>query len=345
MRRELTPVERAFCAGACIVGQAKLDEVTALFPNNLSKSGLSRLISRIKQRAEDAQTLISDPILYETELGRGRKELCSQNQKNRIIELVTSDRNHREKEPWQAIRDGDFEEIVPKTSISTFENIMYDAGYARRKPGWKPKLSPDEENRRFLWALHHNPDKYAYGDGEGFDFRQVAYSDETPARVGEQRGMQRSWGKFYGIFTYNYKGPCVIYERESPVKKSLNNAVLDAENTERRTRTSSAQIRSRAALNLLNEPDINGRWSTTRTQYTRKDDYTRGIKSRCGIDRRQITRYYQPSTTVEECKSQWKYEWDILPQATINKWIDGIPEVVRRIISHGGKNNFHSGGG
>jgi hypothetical protein len=113
-KTNLTAVERAFCAEAYIIGQAKLKEVIALFPNSLTKSGLLRLIGRVKKRAEDVQTLILDLILYKNELGRGRIELCSQSRKSRIIELATSDRNHREKETWQAIKDGDFEEIIPK---------------------------------------------------------------------------------------------------------------------------------------------------------------------------------------------------------------------------------------
>jgi hypothetical protein len=43
--------------------------------------------------------------------------------------------------------------------------------------------------------LLHNPDKYEYGDGLGFDFRTVIFTDETPARIGKQQGMQRAWYK------------------------------------------------------------------------------------------------------------------------------------------------------
>jgi hypothetical protein len=434
-RRELKPVERAFCVGAAIAGGASLDEVLELFSNNLTKSGLSRLLKRVKEKAKDTDLPISDPIFYENELGRGRKELLSSEQKNQIINLTASSRNHREKEAWQAIADGDYDEIIPKMSISTFENVMYEAGFARRKPGWKPKLSASEEARRYRWALDHNPDKYAYGDNLGFNFRLVAYSDETPARVGEQCGMQRAWFRdgerydedvkkdrvqkysqlqFYGIFTYNHKGPCIIFERETPLEKSINDMLLGAENEERRAIATSAQTRSRAALNLMNESDINGRATPRKSQYTKKDDYTRGLKSRGGIDgfrhreetlkrivpwlkslpttpilledgvpahssriandyltteqvdklswpghspdinasehawpwtRRHITKDFYPSNTAEECKQQWKYEWERMPQEVINKWIDAIPDVVRKIILHGGKNDFHDGGG
>jgi hypothetical protein len=61
--------------------------------------------------------------------------------------------------------------------------------------------------------------------------------------------------------------------------------------------------------------------------------------------RRHITKDFHPSKIVEECKQQWKYEWERMPQEVINKWIDAIPDVVRKIILHGGKNDFHDGGG
>jgi hypothetical protein len=48
---------------------------------------------------------------------------------------------------------------------------------------------------------------------------------------------------------------------------------------------------------------------------------------------------------VEECRFEWEYEWEALPQEVINKWIDGIPDVVRKVLKHHGKNCFHDGGG
>lgn len=61
--------------------------------------------------------------------------------------------------------------------------------------------------------------------------------------------------------------------------------------------------------------------------------------------RRHITHDFQPSTTVEEAKGQWRSEWRALPITMINRWIDGIPDVVRKIIDYGRKNTFYDGGG
>jgi hypothetical protein len=140
---------------------------------------------------------------------------------------------------------------------------MYKAGYARRRPGWKPKLSPDVENRRYLWALITTLINTRIAIIKALIFAML-HTQIRRLCVGEQRGMQRSWFKngeryeedvkkdhvqkhsklqFYRVFTYDYKGPCVIYERETPAEEVLNNAELDAENADRRARISSAQTR------------------------------------------------------------------------------------------------------
>lgn len=103
-----------------------------------------------------------------------------------------ADRNHREKESWQAIRVDDFDGVAPRINISLSENLMYEAGYSWHEPGGKPNLTEAQEQHRLEWTLIHNPDKYELNDILGFYFRTVAYTDETPARIGEQRGMMRS---------------------------------------------------------------------------------------------------------------------------------------------------------
>jgi len=44
-----------------------------------------------------------------------------------------------------------FSDIVPEMSISTFENVIYEAG-------WKPSLTPNQEEERKAWAIEHDPD-------------------------------------------------------------------------------------------------------------------------------------------------------------------------------------------
>jgi hypothetical protein len=70
-------------------------------------------------------------------------------------------------------------------SILTFENVIYKAGYSRRRPGLRPPFTPEEENDRYQWVKEHNPDRRTVNDDKGFNFQIVAYTDETPSRIGE----------------------------------------------------------------------------------------------------------------------------------------------------------------
>ena len=90
-----------------------------------------------------------DPILYETELGRGRPEILDRSQKDAIIRLVISSRENREKEAWQAIEDGDFLAVAPKISISTFENVMYKRWIFPKTTWMETKAHPEGDLRSF----------------------------------------------------------------------------------------------------------------------------------------------------------------------------------------------------
>lgn len=57
--------------------------------------------------------------------------------------------------------------------------------------------------------------------------------------------------------------------------------------------------------------------------------------------RRHVTKEFTPSCTESECESQWVRSWDAMPIEVINRWVDAIPEQVRRIIRAGGKNDYH----
>lgn len=306
-RTEMTEVERAFAVGA-ITGMrgdyASIRELATTIGR--SNPAIIKLLRRVESKAEELGTKLWDQALYSTDPGRGRTTLLSQDQKNRIIALVTSTRNNREKEAWQAIADGDFQEIVPKMSVTTFENVMYEAGYARRRPGWKPTLTPQQEDERYEWALAHNPDLNEVGDNLGYDFTEVVFTDETPARIGDERGMIRSWCKederwdddvkhdcnrsscclqFYASFRYNHKGPCHVYYEETEVEKRAAAEHIEALNHDQKTRDNKLQIYARTALNQLNESDVNRRYNTRKKQYVPSTmDYVRGDRARGGVD-------------------------------------------------------------
>ncbi|CAG5158125.1 uncharacterized protein ALTATR162_LOCUS4995 [Alternaria atra] len=140
-RTELTAIERAFAVGALTGMRGDYSSQRELADTiGRGKATISELLKRVEMKAEEQGVFLWDEIFYENNLGRGRSTLLTQEQKDRIIQVLASSRNNREKESWQAIAHGDFDEIVPRMSITTFENVMYKARYARRRPGWKPQL-------------------------------------------------------------------------------------------------------------------------------------------------------------------------------------------------------------
>lgn len=112
-RRELTATERAFAVGACIAGGSTHSEVALYFPNAGGRGTIQKVVSRVAARAKETGLPITHPSLYESAPRSGRPELLNNRQKRAIIRIVTSDQQHREKEPWQAIADGDFSDIIP----------------------------------------------------------------------------------------------------------------------------------------------------------------------------------------------------------------------------------------
>jgi hypothetical protein len=54
-----------------------------------------------------------------------------------------------------------------------------------------------------------------------------------------------------------------------------------------------------------------------------------------------VTKQFTPSCNEKECEQQWVTEWEAMPIEAINKWVMHVPKVVRRIIAHRGKNDFH----
>ncbi|KAH8714045.1 hypothetical protein GQ44DRAFT_713481 [Phaeosphaeriaceae sp. PMI808] len=110
----------------------------------VTQGALSKLYARTKERAEASQLPLWDPHLYDTEPGRGRQNMpLSEAQKKAVIAVATQNKETREKQSWQAIVDGDFNylNLPTELSITSFENIIYEARYRRRALGRKLTLN------------------------------------------------------------------------------------------------------------------------------------------------------------------------------------------------------------
>ena len=306
-RTEMSVVERAFAVGALTAMRGDYATQRDLARTMGRQQGsLSKLLHRVEAKVYNNTVALWDEIVYENKLGRGRSRLLTRKEKDEIISIATSSRSAREKESWQAIAHGDFDSIDPEISITTFENVMYEAGYARRRPGWKPHLTSEQEQQRYEWALAHNPDRDEEYDNKGYDFTAVVFTDETPARIGEERGKIRTWCRggerwddnvkhdrnrkdcclqFYAAFRYDYKGPCHVYREETEAEKVAAAEHIQQLNTDQKTRDNKLQIYARQALNGISESDVNGRYNTRRKQYVpSRMDYHCGDRARGGVD-------------------------------------------------------------
>jgi hypothetical protein len=182
---------------------------------------------------------------------------------------------------------------------------MYEARYSRRKPEWKPPLTPHQERERHAWAFVYNLDLHHQYDGLGYGLREIVFTDETPARIRELRGMIRAWceaGEIYdddvrhdrkemgaalqfcGASRHRNKGPCYVYAHETQEEIAEGERALEWENLVTRAQSNSSQLSARAALTVLDEADVNLRRSTRKLRQIKKHDYHRGIRTRGGVD-------------------------------------------------------------
>ncbi|KAF2621130.1 hypothetical protein BU25DRAFT_426733 [Macroventuria anomochaeta] len=259
---ELRPCERAFAVDACIVGGATQDAVAAYFPNAGGQITIQKVVSTIMKRAKEENLPITLPSFYKDLPRSGRPELLTARQKRAIIKIITQDRAHCEKEPFQAIADGNFKDIVPQMSISTFENILYKACFSRKKPGWKPPLTAKEEQEHYQWALDHNPDLHHIGDGQGFNFalllilmRLLLALVSSVACSARGPGMEKIMMK--ELRKIGFSSPCILYEHETKAEKQAAKQALEKENEERKKVAMKEHKQKCSALKILKPSQLN----------------------------------------------------------------------------------------
>ncbi|KAF1949007.1 hypothetical protein CC80DRAFT_555815 [Byssothecium circinans] len=85
-RTELSPEGRAFAAGAAILGGVTHGRISKFMPRDRSK--ISKLIERVILRSEEAGLPVYDPYVFANEPGRGKPDLLTQEQKNKIVEIT-----------------------------------------------------------------------------------------------------------------------------------------------------------------------------------------------------------------------------------------------------------------
>ena len=104
----------------------------------------------------------------------------------------------------------------------------------------KPELSEAQREARLHWCLAHK-------DWTIEDWKKVIWSDETGVVLGHRRGAYRVWRRpwergtrscirerwkgytefqFWGCFSWDYKGPCHVWEAETAQEKKEAEEIL-----------------------------------------------------------------------------------------------------------------------
>ncbi|KAF1942878.1 hypothetical protein EJ02DRAFT_502573 [Clathrospora elynae] len=241
---EINLITHAFVVGTIIAARNSYASAKALAPIlHRNRSNLSALVRCVEQRAKDGALYLWVPILYKNDLGRRRRALLTQEQKDAIIKIVTLLRQNQEKEAHQSIAERNFNSIMPKMSVSTFENVM----------------------EQYAWALAHNPNKYKVGDGLGYDFRTWTRKDEIyNDDVCHESNRKDCCLQFFGAFRYGHKVPCHVYFHETQAGIEAGARSLDQKNLIMKAQSNSSQLSAHAALQVLNETNVNLRQSTVK---------------------------------------------------------------------------------
>ena len=161
-RRQLNPTQRAFITGY-IEGGGSQNSLAKSYPT--SQPAVHKTLQRVKERVEQLQTNLFDPRVYENKERPKQPDLLTPEQRAQVVAIATANKEARESqskayaykkttttsagEEEEEYLDPQLEELgLPNFSSSYFESCMYEAGYARRKQGYKTELTEGQEKAR-----------------------------------------------------------------------------------------------------------------------------------------------------------------------------------------------------
>ena len=163
-----------------------------------------------------------------------------------VIKIITKSRNSRTLTSDDLARQLQ-RELAVRCSAQSVWRVLRTHGYSKVKPTRKPGLTAAQKKARLEWCLQHK-------DWTLDDWKQVLWSDETSVVSGVRRGGERVWrtvyernakscsrGRwkgflefmFWGCYSYDHKGPCFVWEKESKTAKAKADKDLQQRNAKR----------------------------------------------------------------------------------------------------------------
>jgi len=213
----------------------EIEERTGLKPRTVSD-----LLDRAVERGLDlnAPRILDCHVANAAKTGRPSKQAQFEEE---VIKKVRSNRYGRELSCAQISY-----ELDSRISPITVWRILRKAGFKKTKPTRKPGLTAKMRKERLEWCLAHK-------DWTLKDWKRVIWSDETSVMLGFRRGGYRVWRTseerfiksyirerwkgysefmFWGCFSYDQKGPCHIWQKETAAEKASSVEELKALNQE-----------------------------------------------------------------------------------------------------------------
>ena len=199
-------------------------------------------MKRAKERGFDKEQPLQDAFFQDASRP-GRPPVVTEVTANEVKKVVSATRNTRTLTLVDIARRLKSYANIHISPMSVWRTLRF-TGYRKVKPTKKPGLTDAQRAARLKWCLEHQ-----YWTLE--DWKKVLWSDETSVIYGLRRGGERVWRTvyenneatcrrnrwkgfsefmFWGCFSYDHKGPCHVWQKETAAEKKKAQNDLDRRN-------------------------------------------------------------------------------------------------------------------
>jgi transposase len=243
MAREEYSVElRAQIVTLVMIAKLKPQDVAKML--NIPQNSVYNIVKRAKEHGYDPT--VNPRIEHEHIANKkrsGRPKVVTEEIEASIIASITKDRAGREK-------SAEYLAYEAGISESSVLRLLKFNSLSKCKPTWKPGLTEEMRQARLAFALAHQHWTLE-------DFKNIIWTDETSVVLGHRRGSNRCWRRpfecydptvirrrykgscefmFWGCFSYDFKGPCHIYQTPTAAQQKKAEKELEIANRAREER-------------------------------------------------------------------------------------------------------------
>ena len=218
----------------------KTEQITAI--TGIKRAEIFNIVKRAKERGYDKERPLQDAF-FKDATRSGRPPVVTQATADEVKKVVSATRNTRTLTTVDIARRLKTSTNLYISPMSVWRTLRY-TGYRKVKPTKKPGLTVAQRAARLEWCLDHQHWTLE-------DWKKVLWSDETSVIYGVRRGGERVWRTvyeksevtcrrnrwkgfsefmFWGCFSYDHKGPCHVWQKETAAEKKKAQKDLDRRN-------------------------------------------------------------------------------------------------------------------